>query len=590
MKKFAAILIVVFVASLSVTAFAEETSYTVKSGIYHSPQWGLYIANVIMKDGKISNVLIDRLANGKSSKELHDNYGIKPVSTLGKDWWEQVAYYESWVAEHGLDSVRTDDKGHALNPDLISGATINVAELSQAVQNAVDGKTEDGGYTIKTGTRYNTAWGLYVANVIFRDGQTVKILLDFITKDGSSSKEKYDNYGMKNISSINKDWWEQAAYFEDWVLKNGINSVKYDSHGKALNADLISGATMLIDDMTLAVLDALKSNDDVTELTYSDHEPLGNMRTTFLNDIFFRAVEEESKGRVKIIPHWNGEISISYEALNTLKDGSKTQIAVIVPEYCAKELPLHQLFKSFPTGPAGQEQANFFRDIYSKIPALTNEIEAQGLHVIFVATGYPAAFFSAKPMTNLQGLKGQRWRSASFWHKDFLANAGATPVTMPWGQGVFDALNDGTLDGLIVNIDSGYDIHAHKAAPNILTSQKLWLGHEYIIAVNKSAWEKLSDDDKKAIEKAAEVSYSKLGGIMDASFSHQLEILRADGANVRILNDDEINFWEQMTNYGAVQNKWVADKNFEAVDSVLDTLRHCMKNFIGDSAQKLTIE
>ena len=77
---------------------------------------------------------------------------------------------------------------------------------------------------------------------------------------------------------------------------------------------------------------------------------------------------------------------------------------------------------------------------------------------------------------------------------------------------------------------------------------------------------------------------------MDASFSHQLEILRADGANVRILNDDEINFWEQMTNYGAVQNKWVADKNFEAVDSVLDTLRHCMKNFIGDSAQKLTIE
>ena len=92
MKKFAAILIVVFVASLSVAAFAEETSYTVKSGIYHSPQWGLYIANVIMKDGKISNVLIDRLANGKSSKELHDNYGIKPVSTLGKDWWEQVVY------------------------------------------------------------------------------------------------------------------------------------------------------------------------------------------------------------------------------------------------------------------------------------------------------------------------------------------------------------------------------------------------------------------------------------------------------------------------------------------------------------------
>ena len=568
------LLIIALVLSVMSSACAAEHPYTVKSGIYHSQQWGLYIANVIMKDGKISNVLIDRLANGKSSKELHDNYGIKPVSTLGKDWWEQVAYYESWVAEHGLDSVRTDDKGHALNPDLISGATINVAELSQAVQNAIDGKTDDGGYSLKTGTRYNTAWGLYVANVIFRDGEPVKILLDFITKDGASSKEKYDNYGMKNISSINKDWWEQAAYFEDWVLKNGIGAVKYDSQGKALNADLISGATMLIDDMTLAVLDALKSSDDVTELTYSDHEPLGNMRTTFLNDIFFRAVEEESKGRVKIIPHWNGEISISYEALNTLKDGSKAQISVIVPEYCAKELPLHQLFKSFPTGPTGQEQVNFFRDIYSEIPALMNEIEAQGLHVIFVATGYPAAFFSAKPMTNLQSLKGQRWRSASFWHKDFLTNAGAIPVTMPWGQGVFDALDNGTLDGLIVNIDSGYDIHAHKAAPNILVSKRLWLGHEYIIAMNKDVWDKLPDEDKKAIERAAESSYKVLGGIMDESFSRMLETLRADGATVRLLSDEEVSYWENVTDYKTIQEKYVAEH--DNAGSVLDGIRRAI--------------
>lgn len=285
---------------------------------------------------------------------------------------------------------------------------------------------------------------------------------------------------------------------------------------------------------------------------------------------------------MKIIPHWNGEISVSYEALKTVKDGSKAQITVIVPEYCAEELPLHQLFKSFPTGPTGQRQVNFFRDVYGEIPELMNEIEAQGLHVIFVATGYPAAFFSLKPMTDLRALKGQKWRSASFWHKDFLTNAGAIPVTMAWGQEVFDALNDGTLDGLIVNIDSGYDINAHKAATNILTSQKLWLGHEYIIAMNKSAWEKLSDNDKKAIEKAAEFSYSKLGGIMDDSFSKQLEILRAEGVNVRILNDDEIKFWEQITDYESIQEKWVMERKadgLKSADIVLDEVRHLMKNF-----------
>lgn len=41
-------------------------------------------------------------------------------------------------------------------------------------------------------------------------------------------------------------------------------------------------------------------------LTYSDHEPLGGMRTRFINDVFFPAIEKESQGRLKIDAHWGG--------------------------------------------------------------------------------------------------------------------------------------------------------------------------------------------------------------------------------------------------------------------------------------------
>lgn len=314
--------------------------------------------------------------------------------------------------------------------------------------------------------------------------------------------------------------------------------------------------------------------EEVTRLTYSDHEPLGNMRTRFLNDVFFRAIEKESNGHIKIDSHWNGEISISYDALKTVKEGTKAQITVIVPEYCMKELPLHQIFKSFPTGPAGQEQVNFFRGIYDEIPELMKEIDAQNLHVIFVATGYPAAFFSSKPLRNLKDIRGQKWRSASFWHKDFLTNAGAIPITMAWGQGVFDALNDGTLDGLMVNVDSGYDINAHKAAPHILTSQRLWLGHEYIIAMNKSVWESLSENDRRAIESAAESSYSLLGDVMNEAYTRQLNVLRSDGADVRVMTDEEVSFWEETTNYREIQNKYVSEHD-NAV-SVIEAMRKRM--------------
>ena len=307
-------------------------------------------------------------------------------------------------------------------------------------------------------------------------------------------------------------------------------------------------------------------------LVYSDHEPLGNMRTKFLNDVFFPAVEKESQGRITINAHWDSKICTGYDALKAVKVGS-VDLAVVVPEYDAKALTLHQLFKGFPTGPTGQEQVEFFRRVYDEVPALTRELEANNLHAIFIATGYPAGFFSVKPLPDLHGIKGQKWRSASFWHKDFLSNAGATPVTMPWGKGVFDALANGELDGLIVNIDSGFDINAHKAAPNILTSKSLWLGHEYIIAMNKDVWENLSDDDKRAIERAAESSYKVLGGVMDEAFASMLETLKADGAQVRLLGDDEISYWENASGYRSAQESWINGQDIDGIAEVLGAIR-----------------
>ncbi len=312
-------------------------------------------------------------------------------------------------------------------------------------------------------------------------------------------------------------------------------------------------------------------------LSYSDHEPLGNMRTKFLNDVLFPAIEKESGGQIKIAPHWNGELSISYKALPTVQEAKSAQIAVVVPEYFAKDLILHQLFKSFPAGPAGQEQVNFFRSIYEKIPALKEEIEKQNLHVIFIATGFPAAFFSHEPLNDLGAIKGQKWRSASFWHKDFLSNAGAIPITMPWGEKVFEALADGSLDGLIVNIDSGYDIKAHTEAKYIAVSPKLWLGHAYLIAMNKDVWNSLSTKEQEAFEKAADFAYNQLGAVMDNALLEQIEILLSDGAEVRLLSDEEVSQWETLTNYKDIQEKWLQEKIDPGLINVPEILEEIRK-------------
>lgn len=334
----------------------------------------------------------------------------------------------------------------------------------------------------------------------------------------------------------------------------------------------------------LPLMSGAKAQSAPRVLRFSDHEPLGGMRTRFLKEVVFAAIEKESGGRLKIEDRWDGEIAAAYDALGAVSLGERTDMATVVPEYTAKELPLHQIFKSFPTGPVGGRQVDFFQRVYAEVPAFPAELEKNGIVELFFGTGYPVAFFSTAPMAGLSGLAGGRWRSASFWHLDFLRNAGATPVTMHWGQEVYDALKARTLDGLMVNVDSGTMLKVHQHAPHVLVSRDLWLGHVYILAMNRRAWEGLAPEDRDAIRRAAEASYRSLGAVMDASFEAQLDELRQAGATVRVLNADEAGRFAAAARYRDVQAAWAKEQEGKGVTdagAVLSRVAAIMEETLG---------
>ena len=318
-------------------------------------------------------------------------------------------------------------------------------------------------------------------------------------------------------------------------------------------------------------------------LRYSDHEPLGGMRTRFINDVFFAALEKESNGRLKVDAHWGGELSSGYDALRLVGEGAVTDMAIVVPEYAPDRLPLHQIFKSFPTGPTGDQQLQFYRRMYAEIPAFPAELDKQNVVSLFFATGYPVGFFSTSPLSSLQDIRGGKWRTASFWHQGFLRNAGAEPVSMAWGPGVRDALHNGALNGLMVNIDSGDDIQAQQAAPNLLVSPDLWLGHVYILVMNKDKWNSLSKADQDAISRAAASAYQLLGPVMDNSFTTLLADMKKNGVNVRLLQPAELRQWQSVTRFQAVQAAWVKEQEgkggtgaaaaLEQVSAILNSLQ-----------------
>jgi TRAP-type C4-dicarboxylate transport system substrate-binding protein len=320
-----------------------------------------------------------------------------------------------------------------------------------------------------------------------------------------------------------------------------------------------------------------------TILRYSDHEPLGGMRTKFIKEVFFAAIEKESNGRLKIEGHWDAKLSSGYDALRVVGNGGVTDMAIVVPEYASNELPLHQIFKSFPTGPNGEKQLSFFCRVYADIPDFSAELTKNNVVEMLFGTGYPVAFFSTKPLNALEEIKGNKWRSASFWHQDFLRNAGAIPVSMPWGEEIYKALKARTLDGLMVNVDSGYMLKVHETAPNVLLSKDLWLGHLYLLVMNRATWNGLAKEDKEVIQRAAEIAYKALGSVMDSNFDAMVDDMRRDGVKVRLLEHKELDAWKTATKYQEVQAAWVKEqegKGMKDTGPVLSKVRSIMNNIM----------
>lgn len=97
-------------------------------------------ASVEVKDEKIVSISIDETytVNGKKTtkKTLGDEYGMKGESTKG-EWYEQINHLEKQLI--GTDGdIELDEKGIAKDSDVLSGCTIVLTNIEDAVEDAMD--------------------------------------------------------------------------------------------------------------------------------------------------------------------------------------------------------------------------------------------------------------------------------------------------------------------------------------------------------------------------------------------------------------------------------------------------------------------
>ena len=260
-------------------------------------------------DGKLADVMLDELevevtADGKgvvtmptdyrTKRQKGDDYPLAAASSLKKGWAEQAddfADYLTGMTPEQASMLETDKDGKAVDADLLSGCTIRVDKYRDAVAKACTNASALGaakGDRVSLGVEAENASSditatddkdvnaevdlTVVALTLDADGRVTSAIGDMaepaltIAADGGviapdtvrSKLELGDSYGMRNASSLGKEWYEHSEGYCSY-LKGKTEKEVADIPADGSDADLAALCTISIDALQKAAGDAFEN-------------------------------------------------------------------------------------------------------------------------------------------------------------------------------------------------------------------------------------------------------------------------------------------------------------------------------------------
>ena len=76
-----------------------------------------------------------------SKNEIKDGYGMKAISPIGLEWYEQMNALEAWCIGKTVDEVlamNLDESGHPTDADLVSGCTVHINDQLVSLKKAAE--------------------------------------------------------------------------------------------------------------------------------------------------------------------------------------------------------------------------------------------------------------------------------------------------------------------------------------------------------------------------------------------------------------------------------------------------------------------
>lgn len=226
--------------------------------------------------------------------------------------------------------------------------------------------------------------------------------------------------------------------------------------------------------------------------------PAGNFHTK--NIVQFGAdVEKATSGSLKIQVHPAGSLFKHPEIKRAVRQGT-APIGEILESLASNENPVYGI-DSLPFLATGYDAS---RKLYAaQKPFLEKQLASEGLMLLYSVPWPPQGVYAKREIKSVEDFKGLKFRTYNAMIGRIAALLGAIPTQIEVPD-LPTAFATGRVDAMITSASTGVDTKAEDYLTHYIDTQA-WLPRN-IVFVNKAAFDKLPDAQKKAVLDAAKVA------------------------------------------------------------------------------------
>lgn len=237
---------------------------------------------------------------------------------------------------------------------------------------------------------------------------------------------------------------------------------------------------------------------------------------------------EKSEGKLTIDIYPSGQLGSEQQCVELLQIGSLaiTKVSAAVMEGFTskfKALGLPYVFRS------QQHSFNVFDGEIGKEMLLgTQEFWIRGL--CFYDAGFRSFYTIDKPINTPEDLTGLKIRvMKSQTAMEMVKALGGSPTPISWGE-LYTALQSGVVDGAENNPPSLYTSHHYEVCKHYSLDEHTCVPD--VLIISTTVWNKLSEQEKKWLQEAADESVPVQRKYWDESVEESLRIVQENGVTI----------------------------------------------------------